>query len=214
MTQSYDAVTARLRVAYDRHADERERNAPGGWKQTERQEFLDLLQVERRRTLLEVGSGPGKDGLFFQERGLDVTCTDLSPAMVELCRQKGLRAYVRDFLDLGFAPASFDAVYALNCLLHVPKRDLPDVLASIERLLVPGGLFFLGLWGGRDSEQIWDGDSYEPKRFFSFHTDDGMGETVRPHFDEVSFRTLRVGPSPDLYVQRLILRRRDHEARR
>ena len=138
MTQSYDAVTARLRVAYDRRADERERNATEDWKQTERQEFLDLLQVERRRSLLEVGSGPGKDSLFFQERGLDVTCTDLSPAMVELCRQKGLRAYVRDFLDLGFAPASFDAVYALNCLLHVPKLDLPAVLASIERLLIAG----------------------------------------------------------------------------
>src|SRR5262245_12300615 len=125
MDPTYDNVTATLRAAYDRHADERERNTPETLKQTERQELLPMLQAEQRRTMLEIGSGPGKDGLFFQEHGLDVTCTDLSPAMVELCRQKGLRAYVRDFLDLGFSPASFDAVYALNCLLHLPKRDLP-----------------------------------------------------------------------------------------
>jgi SAM-dependent methyltransferase len=201
-------VTASLRASYDRGADERERNTPETWKQDERREFLALLQAEQRRSLLEVGSGPGKDSLYFQEQALDVMCTDLSPAMVELCRQKGLQAYVRDFLDLGFSPASFDAVYALNCLLHVPKRDLPRVLASIQQLLVPGGLFFLGLWGGRDSEQVWEGDTYEPKRFFSLHMDDGIRAAVQPYFDEVSFKALTVGPDPDLHFQRLILRRK------
>jgi SAM-dependent methyltransferase len=205
---TYDAVTASLRASYDRGADERERNSPETWKQDERREFLGLLQAEQRLTLLEIGSGPGKDSLYFQEQGLDVTCTDLSPAMVELCQQKGLRAYVRDFLHLELPPASFDAVYALNCLLHVPKRDLPAVLESIQQLLVPGGLFFLGLWGGRDSEQVWEGDSYEPKRFFSFHTDAGIRSAVQPYFEEVSFRTLTVSPSPDLHFQRLILRHR------
>jgi SAM-dependent methyltransferase len=206
---TYDAVTASLRASYDRGADERERNTPETWKQDERREFLELLQAEQRRNLLEIGSGPGKDSLYFQEQGLDVTCTDLSPAMVALCRQKGLRAYVRDFLHLELPPASFDAVYALNCLLHVPKRDLPAVLASIQHLLVPGGLFFLGLWGGRDTEYVWEGDTYEPKRFFSFHLDDGIRAAVQPYFDEVSFKTLAVGKSPDEHFQRLILRRKD-----
>ena len=207
MEPTYDAVTASLRAAYDRSADERERNTPETWKQDERNVFLALLQAEQRRTLLEIGSGPGKDSRFFQQQELDVTCTDLSPAMVALCREKGLRAYVRDFLDLGFPPASFDALYALNCLLHVPKRDLPAVLASIQQLLVPGGLFFLGLWGGRDSEYVWEDDTYEPKRFFSLHSDDGIRAAVQPHFDEVSFKALTVGPNPALHFQRLILRR-------
>ena len=207
MEPTYDAVTASLRVAYDGKADERERNAPQAWKEAERQEFLALLQAEQRRTLLEIGSGPGKDGLFFQGQGLDVTCTDLSPAMVALCQQKGLRAYVRDFLNLGFEPASFDAVYALNCLLHVPKADLPAVLASIRRLLVPDGLFFLGLWGGQDSEQVWEHDTYEPKRFFSFHTDAGIQDAVRPYFEVLSFKALGESNGPDTHFQRLILRR-------
>ena len=95
---------------------------------------------------------------------------------MEACRQKGLKAFERDFLHLGFPPASFDAVYAINCLLHVPKRELPAVLAAIRLVLKPGGLFFLGLWGGVDSEHIWEGDTYEPKRFFSLYTDDICGQ--------------------------------------
>jgi SAM-dependent methyltransferase len=74
---------------------------------------------------LEIGAGTGNDGLYFQNNGLDVTCTDLSPDMVNLCREKGLKAYVMDFLSLDFPPGSFDAIYALNCLLHVPTRELP-----------------------------------------------------------------------------------------
>lgn len=57
---------------------------------------------------------------------LQVVATDLSPAMVGFCRQKGLDAHVMDFLHLDFPAGSFDAVYALNCLLHVPNADLPE----------------------------------------------------------------------------------------
>ncbi len=207
MPSAYDDVTASLRSAYDRHADEREQNDPEPWKQAERQEFLSLLQSEQKRTLLEVGAGPGKDSLFFHELGLDVTSVDLSPAMVEHCRQKGLRAYVRDALNLGFAAGSFDAVYTLNCLLHVPKRDLPAALEQIQQVLRPGGLLFLGLWGGQDTEHVWTDDGYQPKRFFSLHADDSLRSAVSPYFDEVSFRTLQGGANSAHHFQRLILRR-------
>jgi len=60
-------------------------------------------------SLLEVGAGTGQDSLYFQEQGLRVLCTDLSPAMVELCQAKGLDARIADFLSLDVPPASFDA---------------------------------------------------------------------------------------------------------
>ena len=202
-----DDPTDGLRAAYDRHADERDQNDPEPWKQQLRQAYLERLRAERARTLLEIGAGPGKDSLFFQQQGLDVTAVDLSTAMVELCRHKGLRAAVGDIREQGFPSASFDAAYSLNCLLHVPKRELPAVLGEIRRVLRPGGLFFLGLWGGPDRESVWEGDRYEPKRFFSFHTDDGIRTAVRPFFDEVSFEAIPVRPAPDQHFQHLILRR-------
>jgi SAM-dependent methyltransferase len=204
-----DDPTTSLRAAYDRHAAERDQHEPEPWKQALRQAYLELLQAEERHSLLEIGAGPGKDSLFFQQQGLDVTAIDLSPAMVEHCRQKGLRAAVGDIRKQRFPSASFDAAYSLNCLLHVPKHELPAVLGAIRRVLRPGGLFFLGLWGGPDRESVWEGDRYEPKRFFSFHTDDGIRAAVRPFFDEVLFEAVPVRPAPDQHFQHLILRRTD-----
>jgi SAM-dependent methyltransferase len=127
--------------------------------------------------------------------------------MVALCQQKGLRALVRDILSLDFPPASFDAVYALNCLLHVPKASLPAVLETIQQLLRPGGLFFLGVYGGQDSEGVWEGDHYEPKRFFSRHTDEGLRAAVAPYFGVVSFEQIAYDPASEQHFQALILRR-------
>lgn len=204
---TYTAVIASLRTTYDRNADERDRGEVAAWKQRERQRFLDLLRAEGRESLLEIGAGTGKDGLFFQQHGLDVTCTDLSPTMVEHCRRKGLRAEVRDFLHLGFPPASFTAVYALNCLLHVPKADLSAVLTAIQTVLHPGGLFYFGLYGGIDFEGVWPEDHHQPQRFFSFHTDDGIQQAVQSNFTLLSFRHIQMEGGASLHFQALVLRR-------
>jgi len=203
----YDDVIPSLRHAYDRHAAERDRTEIEPWKQDQRQRFLDRLLDASARTLLEIGAGTGRDGLFFQQHGLDVTCTDLSPAMVALCQQKGLRAYVRDFLSLDLPPAAFDAVYALNCLLHVPNRDLPTVLTAIQSALRAGGLFFLGVYAGDNFEGIWEGDTYEPKRFFSLRTDEAIQAAVAPYFDVVSFERVTVDHTRNAHFQTLVLRR-------
>ena len=62
--------------------------------------------------------------------------------MVASCRNKGLEAYEMDFLNLDFPSGSFEAVFAMNCPLHMPCRDLPQALAAIRDLLSPDGLFY------------------------------------------------------------------------
>ncbi len=37
---------------------------------------------------------------------------------------------------------SYDAVWAHACLLHLPRQNVPDVLARIYRALKPGGWHF------------------------------------------------------------------------
>ncbi|MGH3148562.1 MAG: class I SAM-dependent methyltransferase [Rubrobacter sp.] len=205
-----DELRAGLRESYGRKARERDLRPVQPWKARERLRFLALLQSEGARTLLELGSGPGKDGEFFRDQGLDVTCTDLSPEMVALCESKGLAARVMDLSDLDFPPETFDAVYALNCLLHLPGRELPAALGGIRTTLKPGGLFYLGVYGGRDHEGVWADDPYEPKRFFSFHTDERLREIVAGPFDVRSFRrtALAAEQARGLHFQSLILRKR------
>ena len=132
-----------LRYAYNGSANERNESVLAPWKLTERRRVLDMFRKHNAQRLLEIGAGTGKDAAFFRDGGLDVVCTDLSPEMVRHCRAKGLTVHGMDFLNLDFPQASFDAVYALNCLLHVPKRDLQAVLERVRFVLKPGGLMML-----------------------------------------------------------------------
>ena len=205
----YDQVIDGLRQAYDNSAEERDAGNAGRltpWKVATRADFLSLLQAEGKRSLLEIGGGPGHFAAFFRDAALDVVMTDLSPAMVRLAQAKGLDARVMDFLKLDFPPAAFDAVFALNCLLHVPSADLPRVLAAIHRVLRPGGLFFYGVYGGHSFEGIWPEDHHEPKRYFVFYPDDELRRRVAGLFDEVSFRAIPVEGETESHFQELILR--------
>jgi SAM-dependent methyltransferase len=186
--EEYYRVVADLRQAYGpAAAAERDGRQKAAFKVDQRRRFLDLLRDRGATSLLEVGAGTGHDSLYFQRQGLRVLCTDLSPAMVELCKAKGLDARVADFLGLGVRPASFDAVYALNCLLHVPTPDLPRVLAAISEVLVPGGLFYAGTWGGADEEGPMQDDHHPVPRFFAFRSDSRMTAALAERFHVLSF---------------------------
>lgn len=189
MSARYEDVVGPLRTAYDRGAAMRDAMLKEPWKQAERQAFLDRVVAARGNRLLEVGAGTGQDSAFFQANGLEVVAVDLSPAMVALCRDKGIEAHVRDLLHLGFEPESFDAVFSFNCLLHVPNRDLPAVLEAIRTVLRPGGLFFLGVYGGDESSEgpLAD-DRHDPPRFFSWRTDEQLQQSVSGSFEVVDFQ--------------------------
>ena len=197
-----------LRKTYNKYAQQRETHTMPDWKIELRSKFLSLLQKEQRKTLLEIGAGTGRDSKFFQDQGMDVVCIDLSPAMVELCKQKGLTAYMMDMADIQLPASSFDAVYSMNSLLHLTKAEFPVVLRSIDRLLKMDGVVFIGMYGGRDHEGIWANDSYDPKRFFSFFTDELLKKVVTEVFELISFESIHPEPGDNLTFQSLILRKK------
>jgi SAM-dependent methyltransferase len=205
MSERYDEVSGQLQRIYDGVVERRARTPLEPWKIPERAAFLEILTREGRHSLLEIGAGTGVHGLFFADAGFDVVCTDLSPAMVEHCRAQGLTAFQRDFLHLDLG-RQFDAVFAMNCLLHVPREDLPAVLASIRSTLVPGGVFFLGQYGGIDHDGPYADDSDEPKRDFSHLADDALLAHVLEHFAVESFRAVEIGSDDGDHFQSLVLR--------
>ena len=203
----YEETMRDLRASYDAMAASRDGRPVAAWKVEERARFLAELKAEGKTELLEIGAGPGRDGKFFQDIGLSVICTDLSPEMVALCRKKGLEAHVMDFLHLDFPAASFDAVFALNCLLHVPKADLRSVLQKIAALLRARGLFYMGVYGGEDVEGPWPEDTYEPNRFFSYYMDTKILDIVRNVFTLVYFRRIELDTPGPVHFQSMILRK-------
>lgn len=203
-----DDQKSALKQAYNNFAEHRERTEIEPWKWEERERFLGQVKQENRVTMLEIGAGTGRDSLYFQQQGLNVTAVDFSEEMVRLCKEKGLNAYLMDFHQLEFPSETFDAVFALNCLLHVPKAELEGVLEEIRRMLKPEGLFFFGVYGGQETEGIWENDFYEPKRFFSMYEDEAILKVVQRWFRVEDFHTVDMGQGAP-HFQSILLRKTD-----
>jgi len=149
--------------------------------------LIDRMREDETERLLEIGGGTGNTAAVFAAAGLNVVMTDLSPDQVILAQQKGLTARAADLRNLPFDDASFDSVWAENCLLHIANRDMPGALREIRRVLTTDGLFVLTLWGGVDSEGIYEDDFYSPRRFFSLRADDTLRHLVQTVFTIESF---------------------------
>jgi SAM-dependent methyltransferase len=186
-------VASDLKRAYDAKAEERDRNPVRDWQKALWTQCLQSFQEEGLRSLLEIGAGTGQAAHFFQSAGLEVVCTDLSPEMVRLCREKGLEAHEMDFLRLDFPDGHFDGLFAQNCLLHVPKEDFADVLQEIRRVVRPGGLIFIVMHGGRSFEGVREKDFYEPKRFYALYADDELRRILERFFQVLSFQVITRG---------------------
>ena len=195
-----------LKQYYEKTASERDAFAISDWKQAQRRNFLTHLQTSNARTLVELGSGPGQDALFFKQHGLNVTCVDFSAEMLNLCKAKGLTTLQCDLRDLPFEDASFDAAYSMNAFLHLPKSDLAHVLGRVQRALKPDALFYLGLSGGEDFEGMRHTSNANEARFFSFHTDEHLKRSVQAFFEILSFNRVPVTPDGEYHFQALILK--------
>ena len=195
-----------LRRSYDGAVEERESTPVSDWKKDLRRQFLISLQQEGRTSLIDIGAGIGAHSQFFQSQGIDVYCIDLSPAMVDQCRIKGLSGQVLSVLDLENIGRSFDAAFALNSLLHVPTSLLPEALSNISRVLSEEGLFYWGQYGGEYREGVYQDDHYQPKRFYSLPEDDQLREFASVDFIIEKFDQIQQDNSSPLYFQSLLLR--------
>ena len=194
---------------YDDVAAQREEMGEAEWRWPIAERLLETMRERGLISLLEIGAGVGFTSRWFADRGLDVTATDLSPEQVELCRAKGLDARVADMYDLGFPDESFGAVWMMNCIHHVPSADTVDVLAGIARVIRPGGLCYLGVWGGVDEEGVLEDDFYQPPRFFCFRSDESLRSAAEEVFDVLSFETFQPEEDDDdRHMQSLVLERR------
>ena len=198
--------TDTLIESYEKYAYERESSTTDKFKERERSEFLKILNDEGRKRLLEIGCGPGRDAQFFQNQGFHVLAMDNAPTMVQLTAEKGVTAQVLDCYNLDQIDETFDAVYTLNCLLHIPKKDIGHIFSLIATRLNRNGLIYLGLWGGDNFEGILDQDTYEPKRFFSFWEPETLLEIVQQSFRLEYYR--RLNPCEGLTFNSIIARKR------
>jgi len=112
------------------------------------QVLAEQLTIDPAWRVLDVGTGPGRFGAFFAERGCRVTGVDLNPDMLEIARENARRCHVEDRFDVvrgsaedlsRFGDGEFDAVLCMELFDHLP--DLGRALHEVRRVLGAGGRF-------------------------------------------------------------------------
>lgn len=111
---------------------------------------MDLFKKEGAKTIIELGSGQGRDTLFFARCGFTVYALDYSEVAVQTIAEKseqaGLFALVKPSRHdirrpLPFADGSVDACFShmLFCMA-LTTAELECLCGEIRRVLKPSGL--------------------------------------------------------------------------
>jgi len=129
------ADEADLAAYYDQEAALRANRPIDPRRVRARNTFIDLLDVELRSAVVEVGSGPGRDAEAFVEAGHPITAVDLSIEHARLASRDGVAALQGSLYSLPFAPASFDAGWTMSTLVHIPDSRFDEAMTSITSVL-------------------------------------------------------------------------------
>lgn len=122
-------------------------------------ELVEFAGVPAGAKVLDAGCGIGGPAMYLAgPLGCTVEGITLSAAQAARANEKAVEAGVadhasfhqRDALDNGYPDASFNAVWALESLMHIADR--PAFFAECMRVLEPGGVLAIGTWSVRDGE--------------------------------------------------------------
>ncbi|MGN6299940.1 MAG: class I SAM-dependent methyltransferase [Angustibacter sp.] len=160
--------------------------------------------------VLDVGCGPGTVTGYLHELGVDVSGVDLSPRMVEHARRlhPQCRFLVGSSTALDLAPRSLGGLLGWWSLFNLPRDVLPQVLASFEQALVPGGQVVIATHVGDEDVERTEAYGGVPVRWTTYRW---RPEQLVALLDGAGLRTVaelrlpaqgEIGPSVALVAQR------------
>lgn len=134
---------------YERSAREYAREIdphPPAFRAAALQRLVSLLPADA--TVLEVGSGTGRDADHLEGLGVAVRRTDAVRAFAEIQAERGKQVALVDVVsdDLG---GPYDGVLSMCVLMHVPGDRIDDVLRKVAAALRPGGAFLVSVREGK-----------------------------------------------------------------
>src|SRR6185436_13708059 len=105
-----------------------------------RRRVEDYLPIFQGADVLDVGCGRGEFLDLLREHGIRARGVDVNPAMVEVCRGKGLEAETADALTYlrGLPDASLGGLFAAQVVEHLEPRYLARLLDAAFEKLRPG----------------------------------------------------------------------------
>lgn len=141
--------------------------------------FAELLKPGG--SVLDVGCAGGMKTTFLREKGFTLTGIDNAEAFIKIAKEEEPESkfLVMDMRDVDSLDQKFDGIIAQASLLHLPKKEIPDVLKKFDKILKPEGLLYISVKkqrDGRKEEETIEHDRFghQYALFFNFHTKEDM----------------------------------------
>ncbi|HEU4568910.1 MAG TPA: class I SAM-dependent methyltransferase [Marmoricola sp.] len=174
MDDEASSVAATLKSFYDVEMRERATRPLGDERLHHVEAFAAAARERGCRSVLEIGCGAGRDGRLLRDAGLSYVGIDLSTQAARTCRALGLPAVEGSATRLPFASAGVDAAWSMSTLMHLPGDGFARAIDELRRVVRPGGLVEIGVWGHTE-----DGERTSPDgRYFRQRTDQTLRQEL------------------------------------
>lgn len=112
-------------------------------------ELLTFLKDRPAGRVIDLGCGTGTNVISLARLGWQATGIDFVPKAIDQARRKARQAGVSvdlrvgDVTRLDGIPGPFDFALDLGCYHGLSEQEKGDYLCQIDRILLPGGIWFL-----------------------------------------------------------------------
>ena len=103
-----------------------------------------LLQVQPGKAL-DLGCGNGRNSLYLQQQGFEVTAWDKNPASIanlsRIIESEGLSGITADVVNLNGLTfdGDYDFILSTVVMMFLEPATIPGLIANMQRCTLPGG---------------------------------------------------------------------------
>lgn len=122
--------------------------------------------------VLELGSGPGRNAIYFAEQNCEVDAIDLSLTSIQWAKERAIEKQVdihfihENLFDVKIEPNTYDIVYDSGCFHHIAPHRRTNYKELVWNALKPGGLFAITCFvegGALGGSNITDWEVYRQR---------------------------------------------------
>ena len=132
--------------------------------------FLELFPAGA--FILDFGCGSGRDTKYFLSKGFQVDPIDGSAELCKIAEKTaGIPVKKMLFTELE-EDEKYDGIWACSSILHLPKKELSDVLRRMQRAVKAGGYIYTSFKYG-------EFEGFRNERYFTDFTEKSFRDFIR-----------------------------------
>ena len=122
--------------------------------------------------VLELGSGPGRNAIYFAKQNCEVDAIDLSLTSIQWAKERAIEKqvdihFIHDSLfNVKLEPNTYDIIYDSGCFHHIAPHRRTSYKELVWNALKPGGLFAITCFvegGALGGSNITDWEVYRQR---------------------------------------------------